>query len=65
MSNSPCFCSALQWEETENKGTIATYVAGGAALVWLSGTIVGAVNSVPVLPKVRRGPAVVQARPGL
>ena len=31
-----------------------TYVAGGAALVWLSGTVVGAINSnsIPVLPKV-------------
>lgn len=29
-----------------------TYVAGGAALVWLSGTVVGAINAIPVLPKV-------------
>lgn len=41
-----------QWEDTENKSAVITYVAGGAALVWLSGTVVGAINSIPVLPKV-------------
>ena len=41
-----------QWEDTENKSAVITYVAGGAALVWLSGTIVGAINSIPILPKV-------------
>jgi hypothetical protein len=28
---------------------VITYVAGGAALVWLSGTVVGAINSIPVV----------------
>ena len=41
-----------QWEDTENKSAVITYVAGGAALVWLSGTVVGAINSIPILPKV-------------
>ena len=41
-----------QWEDTENKSAVVTYVAGAAALVWLSGTVVGAINSIPVLPKV-------------
>ena len=43
---------ADKWEDTENKSAVITYVAGGAALVWLSGTVVGAINSIPVLPKV-------------
>ena len=34
------------------KSAVVTYVAGAAALVWLSGTVVGAINSIPVLPKV-------------
>ena len=41
-----------QWEDTENKSAVITYVAGGAALVWLSGTVVGAIGSIPILPKV-------------
>ena len=45
-------CVNQQWEDTENKSAVITYVAGGAALVWLSGTVVGAINSIPVLPKV-------------
>ena len=43
---------ADKWEDTENKSAVVTYVAGAAALVWLSGTVVGAINSIPVLPKV-------------
>ena len=41
-----------KWEETENKGQVITYVAGAAAVVWLRGTVVGAINSIPILPKV-------------
>ena len=33
-------------------GASARSLAGGAALVWLSGTVVGAINSIPILPKV-------------
>ncbi len=58
-SPSPAFAAptrpdppARQWEDTENKSAVVTYVAGAAALVWLSGTVVGAINSIPVLPKV-------------
>uniref|UniRef100_A0A7S0SCP8 Cyanobacterial aminoacyl-tRNA synthetase CAAD domain-containing protein n=1 Tax=Mantoniella antarctica TaxID=81844 RepID=A0A7S0SCP8_9CHLO len=43
---------ADKWEDTENKSAVITYVAGGAAIVWLSGTVVGAINAIPVLPKV-------------
>eukprot|EP00230_Micromonas_polaris_P002383 CAMPEP_0119211524 /NCGR_PEP_ID=MMETSP1327-20130426/3000_1 /TAXON_ID=38833 /ORGANISM="Micromonas pusilla, Strain RCC2306" /LENGTH=150 /DNA_ID=CAMNT_0007208659 /DNA_START=42 /DNA_END=494 /DNA_ORIENTATION=- len=43
---------ADKWEDTDNKSAVVTYVAGAAALVWLSGTVVGAINAIPVLPKV-------------
>lgn len=42
----------MQWEETENKSTVITYVAGATAAVWLSSTLVGAINAVPLLPKI-------------
>jgi len=42
---------ADKWEETENKSTVITYVAGATAAVWLSSTLVGAINAVPLLPK--------------
>jgi len=43
---------ADKWEETENKSTVITYVAGATAAVWLSSTLVGAINAVPLLPKI-------------
>eukprot|EP00241_Pyramimonas_parkeae_P007519 CAMPEP_0114252802 /NCGR_PEP_ID=MMETSP0058-20121206/16042_1 /TAXON_ID=36894 /ORGANISM="Pyramimonas parkeae, CCMP726" /LENGTH=163 /DNA_ID=CAMNT_0001366783 /DNA_START=100 /DNA_END=591 /DNA_ORIENTATION=+ len=40
-----------KWDETENKSQVFVY--GGAAVVglWLSSTIVGAINGIPLLPK--------------
>merc|ERR1739845_23129 len=40
-----------KWEKVENKTTVVLY--GGAALVilWFASTIVGAVNNIPLLPK--------------
>jgi hypothetical protein len=35
----------------ENKTTVLVYAGGAVVALWLSSTIVGAVNSVPVLPK--------------
>ena len=43
---------ADKWEETENKSTVITYAAGATAAFWLSSTLVGAINVVPLLPKV-------------
>lgn len=43
---------ADKWEETENKATVITYAAGATAALWLSSTLVGAINVVPLLPKV-------------
>mmetsp|Transcript_18671 Transcript_18671/g.60887 ORF Transcript_18671/g.60887 Transcript_18671/m.60887 type:complete len:154 (-) Transcript_18671:768-1229(-) len=40
-----------KWETTENKSGIALYSAGAVVVLWVSATIVGAINSVPVLPK--------------
>ena len=34
---------ADKWEETENKSTVITYVAGATAAVWLSSTLVGVI----------------------
>eukprot|EP00850_Spirogloea_muscicola_P006378 SM000030S11387 [mRNA] locus=s30:484723:486287:- [translate_table: standard] len=41
----------LRWEQTENKGAVIAYASGAFVALWFSSTIVGAVNSVPLLPK--------------
>jgi hypothetical protein len=41
-----------KWDQTENKTTVAIYAGGALVTLWLSSTIVGAINSVPLLPKV-------------
>lgn len=41
-----------KWDDTENKGQVITYVAGATAALWLSSTVVGAINAIPLLPKV-------------
>ncbi|XP_006647845.1 protein CURVATURE THYLAKOID 1A, chloroplastic [Oryza brachyantha] len=40
-----------KWDAVENKSTVLTYAGGAIVAVWLSSVIVGAVNSVPLLPK--------------
>ncbi|GLC42902.1 Protein CURVATURE THYLAKOID 1A, chloroplastic [Pleodorina starrii] len=40
-----------KWDAVENKGTVAAYAAGAVVALWLSSTIVNAINSVPLLPK--------------
>lgn len=40
-----------KWEAVENKSTVAIYAGGALVTLWLSSTIIGAVNSVPLLPK--------------
>ena len=37
-----------QWEQTENKASIALYAGGSFAAIWLSSAVLGAVNSVPL-----------------
>ena len=41
-----------KWDDTENKGQVITYVAGATVALWLSSNVVGAINSIPLLPKV-------------
>ncbi|EFJ15053.1 hypothetical protein SELMODRAFT_49217, partial [Selaginella moellendorffii] len=43
---------SLQWESVENKSTVLVYGGGALVTLWFSATIVGAINSVPLLPKV-------------
>lgn len=35
----------------ENKTTVGVYAGGAIVALWLSSTIVGAINSLPLLPK--------------
>ncbi|CAI5516234.1 unnamed protein product [Closterium sp. NIES-64] len=41
-----------KWDGVEDKGTLALYAGGSVATVWLSATIVNAVNALPVVPNV-------------
>ncbi|KAI9109869.1 hypothetical protein K1719_018910 [Acacia pycnantha] len=41
-----------KWDALENKSTVLLYGGGAIVAVWLSATFVGAINSVPLLPKI-------------
>ncbi|KAI4328867.1 hypothetical protein L6164_021190 [Bauhinia variegata] len=41
-----------KWDAVENKSTVLVYGGGAVVAVWLSSIIVGAINSVPLLPKI-------------
>ncbi|KAL3829717.1 hypothetical protein ACJIZ3_018519 [Penstemon smallii] len=41
-----------KWDGVENKSTVLLYGGGAIVAVWLASTVVGAINSVPLLPKV-------------
>lgn len=41
-----------RWDKVENKTSVAVYAAGAVVALWLSSTIVGAVNAVPLVPKI-------------
>ncbi|VAI60502.1 unnamed protein product [Triticum turgidum subsp. durum] len=41
-----------KWDAVENKSTVLTYAGGAIVAVWFSSVIVGAVNSLPLLPKI-------------
>jgi hypothetical protein len=41
-----------KWDGLENKTTVVVYAGGALVALWLSSTIVGAINSVPLLPKI-------------
>ncbi|KAK1278476.1 hypothetical protein QJS04_geneDACA020841 [Acorus gramineus] len=40
-----------KWDAIENKSTVLIYGGGAIVAVWLSSVVVGAINSVPLLPK--------------
>ncbi|KAI5647168.1 hypothetical protein M9H77_33173 [Catharanthus roseus] len=41
-----------KWDAVENKSTVILYGGGAVVAVWLASTLVGAINSVPLLPKI-------------
>ncbi|KAL8114080.1 protein CURVATURE THYLAKOID 1A, chloroplastic [Apium graveolens] len=41
-----------KWDAVENKSTVLLYGGGAIVGVWLSATLVGAINSIPLLPKI-------------
>lgn len=41
-----------KWDKVENKPAFIIYSVGAFSAIWLSSTVVGAINSVPLLPKV-------------
>ncbi|KAI7752576.1 hypothetical protein M8C21_016988 [Ambrosia artemisiifolia] len=41
-----------KWDAVENKSTVIIYGGGAVVAVWLSSILVGAINSVPLLPKI-------------
>ncbi|XP_059634293.1 protein CURVATURE THYLAKOID 1A, chloroplastic [Cornus florida] len=41
-----------KWDAVENKSTVLFYGGGATVAVWLSSIVVGAINSVPLLPKI-------------
>jgi len=41
-----------KWDAVENKTTVITYAGGAIVALWLTSVIVGAINSVPLLPKI-------------
>ena len=42
-------CLFMQWDAVENKTSVAIYGGGALVFLWLSSTIVGAVNAVPLV----------------
>ncbi|XVE73768.1 hypothetical protein DITRI_Ditri11bG0144200 [Diplodiscus trichospermus] len=41
-----------KWDKLENKSTVILYGGGAIVAIWLSSILVGAINSVPLLPKI-------------
>jgi hypothetical protein len=39
----------VQWDKVENKSSVIVYTVGGFVAVWLSSTIVSALNNVPLV----------------
>ena len=43
--------TTTQWDAVEDKPSAILYAGGAVVLLWLASTVVGAVNAVPLLPK--------------
>ncbi|KAG6395036.1 hypothetical protein SASPL_145627 [Salvia splendens] len=41
-----------KWDAVENKTTVIIYGGGSIVAIWLASTVVGAINSIPLLPKI-------------
>ncbi|KAK3005367.1 hypothetical protein RJ639_015470 [Escallonia herrerae] len=41
-----------KWDAVENKSTVILYGGGAIVAIWVSSIVVGAINSVPLLPKI-------------
>ncbi|KAI7742285.1 hypothetical protein M8C21_002473 [Ambrosia artemisiifolia] len=41
-----------KWDAVENKSTVIIYGGGAVVAIWISSILIGAVNSVPLLPKI-------------
>ncbi|KAL4203596.1 hypothetical protein AMTRI_Chr01g104740 [Amborella trichopoda] len=41
-----------KWDAVENKSTVLIYGGGALVALWLSSVVLGAINSVPLLPKI-------------
>ncbi|KAG6420207.1 hypothetical protein SASPL_116727 [Salvia splendens] len=41
-----------KWDAVENKTTVILYGGGSIVAIWLTSTVVGAINRVPLLPKI-------------
>ena len=39
----------VQWDAVENKTSVVIYGVGAVAVVWLSSSLVGAVNNIPLV----------------
>jgi len=42
----------VQWDAVEDKPTVLLYGGGAIVALWLTSVVVGAINAVPLLPKI-------------
>ena len=41
-----------KWEATENKPQAAAYAGGAVVALWVTSTVIGAVNAIPLMPRI-------------
>lgn len=41
-----------KWDRVENKTQVVIYAVGAVAALWLSSTVVGSINRIPLLPRI-------------